>query len=928
MTSLISSSVLISAASVLLASGGLSAPLSFDAGFAGSMETLHANHAAGNPEPAPPKKEPEFEPDLVAFAGKIGLKVGPGFPEIRYEAKNNVPVKAGAIQIRLDKGMAFAQGDEWPLLRVGSEDKPQLQVSAGGGKIMVSAVDADGKDVRISVPLGSKADDTTTVLDIGYDAGALRLYLDGKLLGEAPWAGAPEWTDSLRIGTNAAGSSKSAVLVSLKISPESQPISASDGGKELPPGQSFAGGPTLWWAEGQPKLAIEALSPNYVPPPWQPVTWSKDVAGVWGRTYEFSGNGLVAQVVSAGEPLLRSPIRIHGKAAGQPVEFAFGAPELAEQHPGKLVFHRKAEASGFQAIARMHVEYDGMVEMEVTFEKTGEEPLEQLRLDVSFRPEDSEYLHFVGAPLRYESQNLARNSNTQSLPKPGESLSLGFKTYVWIGSSERGLQWFAASDENWWPLDRNDAIEISRGKDQAATLALKILEKTLPNNPEKFTIRFGFMASPVRPMPEGWRDWVFAAQYGSPDAPNRANKLIYWPDEWRAMMLDPDPLRAPEDKAKLTAEKVRKDHAAGRLILPYWTRIHVPLVAKDKVNPDGSRMAELWGTLPDHARGGQFDLRRVSMDAEWTDYLLWCADRWGQRFGHIDGVYIDETQPIPNTRAESGGGYTAPDGSRRPTFEYQGSRDYFKRLDYLLRKKNGESPFIIIHNSSTYSLPYMSASTAFLPGEHLHSDYFKLGNPDILPPEEERAAGYYYCHVLPMDRLIAEGYWQQWGMPIAWLPELKNQKDIVNSPVAMRDLLSRLQQVDALIWNWMGNREEENKMQRFRKEFGIGAPDVTFIPYWRNKEVTADQSDVAVGVYQKPGARLLIVSNFDTKTVEATIDFRGNAPELVRNAETREIIPLKNGKLTLTIPRNDYMALVTVEPGKDSSKTKIKPTHQ
>lgn len=429
------------------------------------------------------------------------------------------------------------------------------------------------------------------------------------------------------------------------------------------------------------------------------------------------------------------------------------------------------------------------------------------------------------------------------------------------------------------------------------------------------------MASPVRPMPEGWRDWTFAAQYGNPDAPNRANKLIYWPDEWRAMMLDPDPDRAPEDKAKLTAEKVRKDHAAGRLILPYWTRIHVPLVAKDKVNPDGSRMAELWGTLPDHARGGQFDLRRVSMDTEWTDYLLWCADRWGKRFGHIDGVYIDETQPIPNTRAESGGGYTALDGTRRPTFEYQGSRDYFKRLDYLLKEKNGQSPFVIVHNSSTYALPYMSASTAFLPGEHLNSDYFKLGNPDILPPEEERAAGYYYCHVLPMDRLIAEGYWQQWGVPIIWLPELKNQKDIVDSPIAARDLLSRLQQVDALIWNWMGNKEEVDKMQRFRKEFGIGASDVTFTPYWRNKAVTADQENIAVGVYQKPGARLLIVSNFDVKNAKATVDFRNDIPELVRNAETREIIPLKNGKLELTIPRNDYVALVTVEPDKDSLRS-------
>lgn len=931
MTNLISSTALIVAASACLVSSSWSAPLSFDAGFSGGFQNssaaLRANHAAGNPEPEPTRNQPVFEPDLVAFAGDIGLKIGPGFPEIRYAAKDNVPPNAGALQIRLDKGVAFAQGEAWPLIRIGPDDAPQLQISADSGNITVTAVDLAAQNVRLSIPLPPKEDDTTTVLDVTYDAGALRLYLHGKLQGETAWAGAPEWTGLLRVGTDAAGAAKNTVLVSLKISPEPSPVaSAGDDGK-LPPGQTFAGMPTKWWTEGQPRLALEALSPDYVPSPWQPVVWNRNTAGVWGRDYHFSGDGLMAQVVSAGAPMLREPVRLHGQSAGRPVEFAFGAPELVEQHPARLTFRRTAAADGFQAEARIHVEYDGMVEMEIVFAKIGPENLERLRLEIPFRAEDSEYLHFIGAPLRYESQNLAKNSNTQTLPEPGESLKLGFKTYVWIGSSERGLQWFAASDENWWPLDRTDAIEIARGKDRATTVALNILEKPLPGAPEKFTLRFGFMASPFRPMPEGWRDWTFAAQYGSPDVPNRANKLIYWPDEWRAMMLDPDPNRAPEDKARATADKVRADHKAGRLILPYWTRIHVPLTAKGKVNPDGLRMAELWGTLPDHARGGQFDLRRVSMDTGWKDYLLWCAERWGRRFGHIDGVYIDETQPIPNTRAESGGGYIAPDGARRPTFEYRGSREYFHRLNYLLTKQNGAPPFIILHNSSTYALPYMSAATAFLPGEHLNSDYFKLGNPDILPPEEERAAGYYYCHVLPMERLIAEGYWQPWGVPIVWLPELKNQKDIVDSPVAARDLLSRLQQVDALIWNWMGNKEEVAKMQRFRKEFGIGAADVRFTPYWRNKTVTTSHEKTVVGVYEKPGARLLIVSNLDTKPVKATLDFQGAVPDVVRNAETRKLVPLQDGKIEISIPRNDYLALVTTEPGTDSTKTQNPTTN-
>ncbi len=893
----------------------------FAGGF-GSDRTVQAKHATGSPAPLLSPEEPVFEEDLVAHGGVFGLRIGPGVPVVRYSVKGNLPDGKGEISLGFnDAQWAKAEGNAWALLQAGPDGaEPQLVIerNASGG-FAVHGRDRPGKDFSfVSEPLPGNQSGKFE-LRLIYEPKRVRLFSDDTFLGETSWSGAPNWQGVLQLGPGSDSKGKPAVLATLRIYSEIRKI-VGDKEQTLPPEKYYAGNPSPWWAEEQPRLGLEALSPDYVPSPFTPVVWSKDQASVWGRNYSLAGQDLFSQVVSAGHPLLSGPVRLRAEVQGRSVVIAFGPPELRDERSGKIVIHRTAEMPEFTVTATYTVEYDGMVWIELATRPKSKSRIEALALEVPFKPDMAEVMQYIGAPHKYESQNLARNSRSGALPKPGKSLALGFKTYIWIGNTEAGLQWFAESDENWWPLDRADCIRIDREQNGGAVLRLNMLSQPLPQrNSGDFTLRFGFMATPVKSMPEGWRGWTFTSQYGSPGAENRGNHLIYWPDEWRAMALDPEPHRASKEKIRLTQAKVAADHEVGRKIMPYWTRIHVPVSDGNAVNPDGMRMVELWGTEPDHIRSGKLDIRRISMDTAWADYLIWCFDQWGKVFGHIDGIYLDETQPIPNRREKSNGGYIAPDGKRRPTFEFRASRDYIKRINYLAQQRNGQPARSMIHNSSTYAMPYMSEYSIFLPGEHINSGYFKGGNSDILPPEGERARGYYYHYVLPMDQLKAEGYWQQWGIPIAWLPQLKNQKDIMDSPVAARDLLSRLQQVDALIWPLFMNQDEVRKMLKFRREFGIDRPEVSFIPYWRNREISADRENVLVGYYEQPGSRLIIISNLNTEPVTVTLDFRENAPELVRQAETKKTVPSKNGKFELTIPRNDYIALIT----DDSSQNKV-----
>lgn len=908
----------------LLLNVAIGSEATFEAIYAGSMSerNINASRSAGNGEALQAESSQAiFEEDLVAHSGVFGIRLGVGQSEIHYESGKNLPAEEGKITFQFASSQWLKNAaDAWTIWQVGSAAAPQLQIKrAKAGGLEINGVDA--KDISFSIKTenispfveeGKDDKEEKLRFEVRYSRPHIQLFVNDKLAGEAAWNGAPEWSGNIRVGTSSGEANGIAVLEVLRIfSNPAEPVAAVAAAEEKKP----AGAPTDWWDKGMPQLGLEALEPDYVPSPWSPVVWQDQQLQVWNRSYDLTGDALVSQIIAAEKPLLRSPVRLNiGKQ-----EITFAPAEIVEQHKGKIVLQKISQNDTFKITAHIHIEYDGMMWIELDFEPAGENPaisFNDLSLEIPFHADASEFIHYIGAPHKYESQNLAWNSSAGPLPEPGASLDLGFKTYLWIGNTERGLQWFAESDENWWPLDRINCLQVLRDNDKSATLRLEILTQPLPLQEEKnFSLKFGLMATPVKPMPKGWRGWTITPQYGSTESETRGSHLIYWPDEWRSMYLDPEPHRATEKGTELTREKVKKDHAAGRLILPYWTRIHIPIADPNSTNPDGMKMAKLWGTEPDHVRGGKLDLRRATMDSAWTDYLVWCFNEWGEKFGHIDGLYLDETQPIPNRRAESNGGYITPMGERRATFEFRGSRNYIKRINYIAEKRLGHPGTTVIHNSSTYAMPYMSAYTVFLPGEHLNSGYFKLSNPDILPPEEERAQGYYYCHVLPMERLMAEGYWQQWGVPIAWLPQLKNHKDIMDSPVAARDLLSRLQQVDTLLWPLFMNREEANKMIRFRKEFGIERDDVQFIPFWRNDTITSADDKTLVGYYERPGARLVIISNLNHTPVTTSLSFKGITPELVRDAETKKLVPLADEKqsVEITIPRNDYRALLIQE---------------
>jgi hypothetical protein len=437
---------------------------------------------------------------------------------------------------------------------------------------------------------------------------------------------------------------------------------------------------------------------------------------------------------------------------------------------------------------------------------------------------------------------------------------------------------------------------------------MEMVSEVLPlEGQEPVKIRFGFMATPIKPLPKGWRGWTYSAQYDSIPEEERGNHLVYWPDEWRFMTLDPDPTRI--ENLEANRAKIARDRAEGRKIIPYWTRLHAVGKKNGKAVPDVDYMLEHWATDPNIPTSGSRLQFRVSATSGWADYLVWCADGWGKAMGHMDGVYIDETQPIPNTRAESGGGYDALDGTRRPTYEFLGSRNMAKRMAYNLWKQNGEIPVSVAHCSATHTMQSLSMFAAMLIGEQYYDGYFAKCPQFLPPPGDEAERFYYFSYALPMDRLRAECYHRQWGAVMVFLPCLKFDRELMASPVSARYMLSRIMQADIAIWPLFCNREEVSKVWKCRKECGIADDAVEFFPYWENTRIVSDSEDVVIGYYAHGDKILAIVSNLNREPQTVKIRFGGMDIHSVENAETRQALSPQGNAVGLEMKRNDYVAL-------------------
>lgn len=582
-----------------------------------------------------------------------------------------------------------------------------------------------------------------------------------------------------------------------------------------------------WWQND--------LGKGFVPAPWTPVKVEGNTAKVWSGTLTLT-NGLPVWDTFAAQP------RMRGVIDGKAVEFTGDARLTGATWTGTMA------AGGVTATINGTLEYDGLISCAVTLDKPA--LLESLTLEFPLKATQiiiNGGGHNFRASWHVENfgdkQGHLWNSRTY---RPGhKAVAFGnFCPIVWLGDDERGVCFYGENDKGWTPNAKSAAQEVVREND-AVWYRMNIISEPV-TNPAPRTFTFCVQATPTKPLPDGWRAYNRGGVngtnsiYDAIDAFVSPTLTVVSNAGYHAgitFQMEPHSW----ESAKWNANQIR-----GRF---------------GKTNPVFLYIDASWpqmGPSMNEYKHGLFWTGRLTWSREVEDYMVWIINEYIQR-GIIDGIYIDDTS-CSSTRAMYATAYEMPNGQPQPGFNTLGFRRFLQRV-WVLFTKAGKQPNIVPHMTYCFEVPALSFASAVVNGE----------DRDIY-----EGAQHTFMDVWGRDELRVMGSSPKWGFINFWKPTVVT-KPSLNPTTAQRTWLHRQSRaMHALVvphdlwytWLYPTSRTIEGPLIRF----GVGSPDVRFIPYWNlagNASVTG--SNILCSLYARTTNALVMVSNPFKQEQEVTI---------------------------------------------------------
>ncbi len=583
-----------------------------------------------------------------------------------------------------------------------------------------------------------------------------------------------------------------------------------------------------WWATKRGSI-------ERVVAPWTPVTRKNATLGVWGRDMEIGTAGLPAKFTTQGKDILAAPGRLLATSAdGGSIEAKGAGMETLLDKDHRKIVEVSSALGDIDIKSRVQVEFDGMYKLTMTLTPRQPTTVKDLRIILPYAPSMAEYLHAATSEIR---SGYWYGFIPQGKGRVWDSTMLGDKTmkigsfipYVWLGSTQGGLCWFADGDEGWTPSDATPAIEVQRNADDHVDLVFNLIsgEQTL-DRPRVIT--FALQASPVKPMHAGWREdnWWCGDTFKN-----------YAHDE--NLIFLSVPFVVPK-YAQQARQMVEQQHKGGRAAVPYFIHTQLP----GALVPELRVFGEQWKTTGNAlCYGGSLN-----------DYMIDNWSKWAEEYG-IDGYYIDNMAPLPCDNIEHGCGYRLPDGRVQPTFKIFGTRDYFLRSRALFLEQHPDSR-LVLHMTNNMILPWVGPADVAYDGEH-----------HVIYPEMNKD----FMDFWSLERMRVD-YPGQWGVAVNFMQEYQGQGwDPVKLHQAFRSYFATVMLHDALP---TGNHNgQARELLAIRHDFGIGADDVKFLPYWDQTALSAEAKDIKVAGWLRPGKLLLLIANFgESQDAAVTLDFQ------------------------------------------------------
>lgn len=660
-------------------------------------------------------------------------------------------------------------------------------------------------------------------------------------------------------------------------------------------------------------------------PGFTPVEADGDTLRCVGRRYVIGANGFPSSVVADGEQILAAPVALHAEKDGRRwmIQGGSAKPRLCRVSDTRAEY--SSAAAGYSVSGSL--EQDGLLRFTIDFADVA--AADRIWLEIPLKGRYATLYHACGEGVRANPAGFVPKGNgvvfkSRDIPQTHVS---NFIPYCWVGTDTRGLAYAADTDLGWAHSGSRDAVELHRAANGDVSIVLNLL-----NDAKKVAgrrIELALMASPVKPMPKGWRGWSDGFGYRGTRTARCLAAPLYWGNYtgWAA--------RYPAWGDFAYVRKLREAIDTGRIDNAYLER-WIDRVCGDAssetawVNgkdPESARKtvsAHTWSAFHTaRSLHGQPDpilyfytcdadsakplAEYVAFRDEWenckvaipsyADYAIWNLDRMLE--AGMGGIYDDNTFICCNFNWATGEAKVDESGTVHPSFGIWNSREYRRRQANVLVSR-GRFPWITVHHTNGNILPALgfAANSMGMEWKYGTSDFQTRFTPDYI-------------------RAVCQGL--QGGLFPTALDGITGFSGAEKRPDRIRvtrTMLASLlvHEVRPVLQRGSDAKTIIDVMNRLM-DFGIDAEDCEYTAYWNDANpVICTDSDVLVSVYRR-GARLLAVcGSWADGDRDVALSLRSGEIRSAKNAETDASLSVADGKVHFSLRKND-LALLEIQSG-------------
>ncbi|NMA19327.1 MAG: hypothetical protein GX927_02005 [Lentisphaerae bacterium] len=644
-------------------------------------------------------------------------------------------------------------------------------------------------------------------------------------------------------------------------------------------------------------------------PPFTPLRRNANRLSCLLRDYTLDTSGLPAQVHSMGKALLADKVQLLVENRGKLEPWQFSQVQYTREDDLNINYQVQMQCPSLQVRLEGELEFDGLLKLDFYFQARGAALPERVYLDIPVRADMAQLFHACGEGLRMNPGGFlpAGEGVIWKSRSISQTHISNFIPYIWVGEDERGISYGADWDQGWVHCKERDAVELHRHADGSVSIRLNLMNNTTKLLKD-IPLTLALMASPVKPMPEGWRGWSdgfhmdatkitrclysnpywgsyysWTSRYPAFEDFTYIDKLVAAKDtgvidqafikSWIDRVMQSEQRDAPIAHRSGRDYVNRHAQAAFALSKGLHPKKDISILYPYTCNITGAENLPEFPVFRDEWQGS------VHVYQSYSDYAIFYLNKMlDHGFG---GVYDDNVFLSGKFYWATGNGYIDSEGNIRPSLGLWRIRNYHKR-QLTLMVERGMEPWITVHHTNTNNIIVLGFATNSMGME------WKYGSHDF----QERFTPDYI-------RAVCHG--RQGGFFPTVLDGITGTKSPEQRTWATRTMLASLlpHEVRPTCPRASDFKLVGNTLKKFFA-FGTHEPDCRFYAYWAaDNPVRLQDKNLLTATYRRGDKVLLFIGSYadGDRSENLSLAFAGEEARRIRQA-----VNVENGENLLEAP--------------------------